>query len=143
MTSVQSIPTLRVGVKLEDFDENEETESWPFRELVGGLLWLTTSIRPDISNAVPSVARYCSAPKAIHWKSALDILAYINCTCGFGITYHRGSTVSNTLDVVPDAGYASKATKRRYVCVRRCNYVCSCMCVLGFQDAEICHPLYF
>ena len=39
VTSVQSVP-LKVGVKSEEFDENEETESWPFRELVGGLMWL-------------------------------------------------------------------------------------------------------
>ena len=35
VTSVQSVP-LRVGVKLEGFDEDEGTESCPFRELVGG-----------------------------------------------------------------------------------------------------------
>ena len=49
VTSVQSVP-LKVGVKLEEFDENEETESWPFHELVGGLMWLAISTRPDISN---------------------------------------------------------------------------------------------
>ena len=65
VTSVQSVP-LKVGVKLEEFDENEEIKSWPFRELVGGLMWLAISTRPDISNAVRSVARYCSAPKAVH-----------------------------------------------------------------------------
>ena len=73
-----------MGVELEEFDYDEETESWPIRELVGGLMWLAISTRPDISNAVPSVARYCSAPKAIHQKSALGILAYINSTSGVG-----------------------------------------------------------
>ena len=82
VTSVQSVP-LKVGVKLEDFDKNEETESWPFRELVGGLMWLAIPTRPDISDAVRSVARYCSAPKAVHWKSAPGILAYINGTCTY------------------------------------------------------------
>ena len=76
MTSVQSVP-LKVGVKLEEFDENEKTESWPFCELVGGLMWLGISTRPYMSNAVRSIARYCSAPKAVHWKSALGILAYM------------------------------------------------------------------
>ena len=65
VTSVTSVP-LKVGVELEEFDEDEETEGWPFRELVGDLMWLAISIRPDIFNAVRSVARYCSAPKAIH-----------------------------------------------------------------------------
>ena len=86
VTSVQSVP-LRVGVKFEELDEDNETESWRFRELVGGLMWLAISTRPDISNAVRSVARYCSAPKAINCKPALGILAYINSTCNFGSTY--------------------------------------------------------
>ena len=67
MTSVQSVP-LRVEIKLEEIAEDEETESWPFRELAGGLMGLAISTRPDISNAVRSVARYCFAPKAIYWK---------------------------------------------------------------------------
>ena len=50
VTSVQSI-LLRGGVKLEEFDEDEETESWPFCEFVGDLMWLVISTRPDISEA--------------------------------------------------------------------------------------------
>ena len=88
--SVQNVP-LRVGLKLEEFDEDEETESWPFRQLVGGLMWLAISARLDISNTVRSVARDCSTPKAIHWKAACGVLAYINGTSGFGITYQRGT----------------------------------------------------
>ena len=65
VTPVQSVPP-KIGVKLEDFHEDEETESWPFRELVGVLMWLAISTRPVISNAVRSVTRYCSAPKAVH-----------------------------------------------------------------------------
>ena len=96
--SVQSVP-LKVEVKSEEFDEGEETENWPSRELVGGLMWLVISTRrPDISNAVRSLAKYCSAPKAIHWKSALGILAYINGTCGFGITYQRETSVGISLE---------------------------------------------
>ena len=77
VTSTQSVP-LRVGVKLEEFDEDERVENWPFRELVGNLMWLSISTRPDISNTVPAVARYCTAPRAIQWKAALGILEYIN-----------------------------------------------------------------
>ena len=77
VTSTQSVP-LRVGVKLEEFDEDERVENWPFRELVGSLMWLSISTCPDISNTVPAVARYCTAPRAIQWKAALGILEYIN-----------------------------------------------------------------
>ena len=66
VTSMPSVP-LRVGVKLEEFDEDERVENWPFRELVGSLIWLSISTRPDISIAVRAVARYCTSPRAIHW----------------------------------------------------------------------------
>ena len=138
VTSVQSVP-LKVGVKLEEFDEDEETESWPFRELVGGLVWLATSTRPDISNAVRSLARYCSAPKAIHWKSALSILAYINGTCGFGITYQRGTTAGISLEVFADADYASKATDRRSV--SGAAIMCADVCVCWYSGTQKCVTL--
>ena len=127
VTFVQSVP-LKVGVKLEEFDEDEETESWPFRELLGGLMWLAISTRPDISNAVRSVARYCPAPRAILWKSALGILAYIISTCGFCITYQRWTTVGIYLDIFSDADYASKATDRRSVSggAIMCGGACVC-----------------
>ena len=112
VTSVQSVP-LRVGVKLEEFDEDEETESRSYCEPVGGLMWLTISTRTDISNAIRSVARYCSAPRAILSKPALAILAYINGASGVGITYQRGSSVCISLEVFADANYASRATDKR------------------------------
>ena len=53
VTSTKSVP-LRVGVKQEEFEEDERVENWPFRELV---VWLSISTRSDISNAVQAVAR--------------------------------------------------------------------------------------
>ena len=56
VTSTQGVP-VRVGVKLEDFDEDEIIKNWPFRELVGSLMWLSVSTHPDISNAVRAALR--------------------------------------------------------------------------------------
>ena len=114
VTSIQSVP-LRVGVKLEEFDEDKRAENWPFRELVGSLMWLSISTRPDISNAVLAVARYCTAPRAFHWKAVLGILEYINGTSEYGIMFQRGTLSSVSLEVFADADYASKATDRRSV----------------------------
>ena len=138
VTSAQNVP-LRVGLKLEEFDEDEETESWPFRELVGGLMWLAISTRPDISNVVLSVARCCSTPKAIHWKAALGILAYINGTSGFGITYQRGTLAGISLEVFANADYASKATDRRSVSGGA--VMCGGACVCWFSRTQKCVTL--
>ena len=97
VTSQQSVP-LRVGVKLEEFGEDERVENWPFHELVGSLMWLSILTRPDISNAVRAVARYRTAPRAIYWKAALGILEYINETSERGITFQRGALSGSLLD---------------------------------------------
>ena len=138
VTSAQSVP-FKVGVKPEEFDENEETEGWPFRELVGGLVWLAISTSPDISSAVRAVARYCSAPKAVHWKLALGILAYVNGTCGFGITYQRGTTVGIPLEIFADADYASRATDRRSVSSGAIMYAGGCVCWFSRTQKCVTH----
>ena len=71
--------------------------------------------RPEIVNAVRAVARYCSAPKMIHWKAALRILGYAARASSFGITFQRGTVEGFYLVSFADADYASMATDRRSV----------------------------
>ena len=66
MVSNRTIPAV-VGLNLEDFEKDEPEGDWPFREVVGSVMWRADQTRPDISNAVRDVARYAHAPKAVHW----------------------------------------------------------------------------
>lgn len=138
MISERRVP-FGVGVKLDEFDEDEMTENWPFRELVGSLMWLATSTRPDISNAVRAVARYCSAPKALHWRTALGILAYVKGTSGYGVTFQRGTVNGLALQVFADADYGSKATDRRSVSGGL--IMCGGACVSWFSRTQKCVTL--
>ena len=128
MTSVQNIP-LRVGLKLDGFDVDEKTENRPFRELVGGLMWFAISTRPDISNAVRSVAR----------TAALGIVACINGTSVFGMKYQRGTLANISSEVFADADYASKATDRRSVSGGA--IMCGGACVCWFSRTQKCVTL--
>ena len=69
-------------------------ENWLFRELVVNLMCLSISTRPDTSNVVRAVARYCCMPKDVHLKTALRILACIKETIDDGIIFQRGSLTS-------------------------------------------------
>ena len=101
--------------RIWDLDVDEPIVLFPFRELIGGLLWIAFLTRLDIENAVRAVARYCSAPKMVHWKAALGILGYAVRTSSFGITFQRGTVEGFHLVSFADADYASKATDRRSV----------------------------
>ena len=60
------ITPLPTGLKLEEFDSNEPESDWPFRELMGCLMWLANQTRPDIAYALRAIARYANTPKEVH-----------------------------------------------------------------------------
>ena len=138
ITKGRSIP-LGGGVKLGDFDPEEEPTIMPFRELVGSLMWLSTQTRPDISNAVRAVARYCASPKKIHWLAALDILRYLKRTSSYGISFQRGSVAGVSIQAFTDADYASKAADRRSVSGGA--IMCGGGCVSWFSRTQKCVTL--
>lgn len=102
-------------------------------------MWLSTQTTPDISNAVRAVARYCAAPKRVHWKAALGILGYVRRTSSFGITYHRGSEGGLSLRAFADADYASRAADRRSVSGGL--VMCGGACVSWFPRTQKCIAL--
>ena len=93
-----------------DLDVDEPIVLFPFRELIGGLLWIAFLTRPDIANAVRAVARYCSAPKLVHWNAARSILGYAVRTSYFGISFQKGTWTGLSLISFADADYASRST---------------------------------
>ena len=114
VTGGGDVPLLST-LRLWDFDEKEPSVEFPFRKLVGSLLWIALLTRPDIANAVRAVARYCSAPKMIHWQAALCILGYAVKTSSFGISFQRGTVPGISMIAFADADYASRAEDRRSV----------------------------
>ena len=128
---------LAKGLKLDEFDKTEPEGDWPFRELVGCLMWLANQTRPDIANAVRAVARYAHSPRGVHWRTAIGILEYVFSTSGFGITFQRGSGLE--LVAYADADYASKATDRRSVSGG--VVMCAGACVCWFSRTQKCVTL--
>ena len=54
-------------------------EPWPYRALVGSLLYACTT-RPDIQYMVGVLCRYCRAPGLPHWTAAKRVLRYLKGT---------------------------------------------------------------
>ena len=125
--------------RLWDFDVDEPNVLFPFRQLIGALLWIALLTRPDIANAVRAVARYCSAPKLIHWKAARSILGYAIRTSSFGIYFQKGTLTGLGLISFADADYASRSTDRRSALGG--VVVCRGACFVALQDAEVCDSL--
>ena len=112
LKSSSNIPVSLVAELGPTTDDDIVTDR-PFRQAVGGMMWLAGMTRPGIPNAARAVARYSHNPCERHWLAAEKILAYLNAKRDLGITYERGNILSSV--VFSDADYASKATDRRSI----------------------------
>jgi hypothetical protein len=87
---------MRPNIKLSISDcpttqqERDDADALPYRALIGSLMYLMISTRPDIDSAVIQLSRFMSNWGVTHWETALDILIYVQSTPKLGITYHRG-----------------------------------------------------
>ena len=71
--------------------ERESGGTWPYKEAVGGLMWLVVMSRPDITNAVRAVSRKSFNPAEKHWKAVLQIIRYLLGTKDLSLTFEWGS----------------------------------------------------
>ena len=57
--------------KLSKLEPSEEfIGKWPYRELVGALMYIATCTRPEIMHAVGEAAKHCERHGRVHWNAA-------------------------------------------------------------------------
>ena len=59
----------------------------PCWAIVGSLMYLAITTRPDIAYAAGVLARFNSNPGPSHWQAAKHVLRYLKGTMGYKITY--------------------------------------------------------
>lgn len=64
-------------------------DSTIYRSLIGKLLYLAGSTRPDISFTISSLSRFNLNPHRHHWDAAKRVLQYLKGTMNYGIIYKR------------------------------------------------------
>ena len=87
----KSVP-LDPGMKLHKGDSDPLPSDNRYRELVGGLLYLSTTVRPDISHVSGLLGRFSSAPTTHHWSAGMHVLRYLAGTKTLGLTWVEGKS---------------------------------------------------
>eukprot|EP00286_Rhodomonas_abbreviata_P014033 CAMPEP_0181339602 /NCGR_PEP_ID=MMETSP1101-20121128/29358_1 /TAXON_ID=46948 /ORGANISM="Rhodomonas abbreviata, Strain Caron Lab Isolate" /LENGTH=1796 /DNA_ID=CAMNT_0023450611 /DNA_START=148 /DNA_END=5539 /DNA_ORIENTATION=+ len=88
-----------------------------YQRLVGGLMYLSSFTRPDISYAVNQCAKFMANPGPTHLTAAKRILRYLAGTRHLGITYRRSRDPgeSNRIIAYADSDHAGDPDSRRSV----------------------------
>ena len=86
---------------------NPERQSC-FQTVIGSLLYLMLSTRPDISFAVTKLAQYSANPSKDHLDKVLYICCYLVGTQNYCLTYNGAS--SQGLSATTDSNWASDTT---------------------------------
>jgi len=101
---------LPTGVKLQADDSAPAPPG--YSNLVGSLLYLSITTRPDIAQAVGALARYMSKLTVNHFNAAKHVIRYLAGTVNMGIVFAKGDG-SISLFGYCDADYAGSLDNRR------------------------------
>jgi len=113
MVDATPVPTPAVS-DIHAYTQHGGPTNFPYRELVGSLLYLSLVSRPDIANAVRMLSKYQNDFTATHVVLAKRVLRYLKDTRLLGLRY-RPSTPDeeNVLTGYCDASYADNIESSR------------------------------
>ena len=100
MSDCKSAPTpLPAGCKLSTIDcpqvgsqEWTDMQLLPYRRLIGSLMYLSGTTRPDLAFAMSQLSRFNNNPGKAHWNAALHVLKYLKGTKTVGLRYDKGNS---------------------------------------------------
>lgn len=101
-------------LEAKETPELSKKDAENYRKVVGQLLWISNTVRPDISFAVGSLARYMSTPRQGAWTAAVQVLKYLNQTAENVLRLGNRKDMDQPVVTYTDANWASeKETGRR------------------------------
>lgn len=84
----------------------------PYQEVVGSLLYLANSTRPDISYATSNVSRFNADHTEEHWTAVKRILRYLKHTSHLKLRFERNN-INDALHAYCDADWGSGVDDRK------------------------------
>lgn len=92
-------------------DASHIVDSSKYQSLIGSLMYLAISTRPDIIHSVSKLSQYNKSPHIEHFKAAKHVLHYLKATKDFEL--HYSSTKSKRLEAFVDADWGNDKTDRK------------------------------
>lgn len=110
MDSCETVSTPIDHNQILDEANDTQISQFPYRQLIGSLLFLSVVSRPDITYTVAVLSRYLERPKQIHVNAAKRVIKFLKGTMNQGIRY---SAKEMEIYGYSDADYAGDVNTRR------------------------------
>uniref|UniRef100_A0A6V7IJ77 Retrovirus-related Pol polyprotein from transposon TNT 1-94 n=1 Tax=Bracon brevicornis TaxID=1563983 RepID=A0A6V7IJ77_9HYME len=105
------ISPIDVSTKLMKGEKEDHKRSdFPYQELIGSLMYLSTCTRPDIAYVTSYLSQYNTNYNETHWNAAKRVLRYLKGTSDMGIHFKK---TSKPLVGYVDADWANCLDDRR------------------------------
>lgn len=86
----------------------------PYRELVGCIMYVSMTSRPDLAAAANYYSQFQSCPEEEHWVHLRRVLRYVKETLHFGLVY-RGESHGPLLEAYTDADWGNDISDRHSI----------------------------
>ena len=101
---------MALGAKLDESSGIEKENSFPYREVIGALMYVSTGTRPDIAHAVNFLSQFNNCPDGRHRRAAKRILRYLKGSMDKGLVYRKDN---KGLVGIADADWGNSIMDRR------------------------------
>ena len=96
-------------------DDIKAMKAYPYRRLVGILLHIALTARPDIITAVSAAGRYSHNPGMPHWTALLKVVSYLKDTCKYVMTFSGtfpGGSLQHSIYAYADSDWAGDKSRK-------------------------------
>jgi len=103
---------LEPGLRLveQEVETGDRQYEFPYRELIGALMYLSVGTRPDIAHAVSYLSQFNDCYTETHWRAAKRVVRYLKGTDNVGLVYSRSSEPPA---IFTDADWGNSSLDRR------------------------------
>lgn len=108
----ESHPVRNPMLRDNDYTKLKKNQTeFPYKNVLGNLMWLAINTRPDIAFSVNFLARFQANPTEEHWIMLKRIMRYLNGTRNTGLIFDQKS--ANILDTYVDSSFMDDPKTKR------------------------------
>jgi len=94
-------------------DDLTEEQRSLYRSIIGAIMFIMLTTRPDIAFAVTTLARFLSKPMSFHLEAAKHLVRYLRYTREYALEYRRNAWKDYTVLAYSDSDWGANLDNRR------------------------------